>query len=137
MADLLINGKDAYTTWGIRMGSGFIDVLAAPSPLKEFVSNKSRLEDGKRVVVNAPKQEERDIALTFTIEGSTKIDYNSKKKAFISELYKGKVSIQIPENGDEVYHLIYTGKNVTYSQNISQTFGKITCKFNEPNPADR
>lgn len=29
MADLLINGKDAYITWGVRMGEGVLDVLGA------------------------------------------------------------------------------------------------------------
>lgn len=137
MSDLLINGKDAYATWGVRMGSGFLDALPAPSAMKEFIVNKSRLENGKRIIVNDPKQDERDLTLTFTIEGSTKTDYQSKKKSFISELYKGKIEVQVPDNGNEIYHLIYTGKSVTYAQNTTQTFGKITCKFNEPNPADR
>ena len=29
MSDLLINTQDAYTTWGVRMGEGFLDVLGA------------------------------------------------------------------------------------------------------------
>ena len=27
MAELIINGKDAFTEWGIRMGDGFLDTL--------------------------------------------------------------------------------------------------------------
>ena len=48
MADLLINGRDAYKTWGVRMGDKFLDVLGASLPMKEFIENKSRLEHGKR-----------------------------------------------------------------------------------------
>lgn len=135
--ELLINGKDAYATWGVRMGDGFLDVIGASSPMKEFIENKSRLEHGKRVIINDPKLDERDITITFTIEAKSKSDYKAKKKSFYEELYKGKVAIQIPDNSDEVYHLTYTGKNVSYAQSLDRTFGKISAKFNEPNPSNR
>lgn len=135
--ELLINGKDAYSTWGVRIGDKFLDTIGASSHMKEFIENKSRLEHGKRVIMNNPKLDERDITLTFTIEGKSKSDYQSKKKAFYEELYKGKVDIQVPDNSDEVYHLTYTGKNVSYAQSLDRTFGKVSMRFNEPNPANR
>ena len=131
MSDLLINTQDAYTTWGVRMGEGFLDVLGASSPMKEFIENKSRLEHGKRVIINDPKIDEREITLSFTIEGNSQSDYQAKKKAFFEELYKGVA------NSNEIYHLIYLGKSVAYAQSLDQTFGKISAKFNEPNPANR
>ena len=137
MTDLLINTQDAYTTWGVRMGEGFLDVLGASSPMKEFIENKSRLEHGKRVIINDPKIDEREITLSFTIEGNSQSDYQAKKKAFFEELYKGVVDIQVPANSNEIYHLIYLGKSVAYAQSLDQTFGKISAKFNEPNPANR
>ena len=137
MSDLLINTEDAYTTWGVRMGEGFLDVLGASSPMKEFIENKSRLEHGKRVIINDPKIDEREITLSFTIEGNSQSDYQAKKKAFFEELYKGVVDIQVPANSNEIYHLIYLGKSVAYAQSLDQTFGKISAKFNEPNPANR
>ena len=135
--ELIINNKDAYATWGVRMGDNFLDVLGASSPMKEFIENKSRLEHGKRVIINDPKIDEREITLSFTIEGSSQSDYQSKKKAFFDELYKGKVDIQVPANSSEVYYLIYTGKSVTYAQSIDRTFGKVSMKFSEPNPVNR
>ncbi len=137
MNELLINGENAYTTWGVRMGEGFLDVIGASSPMKEFIENKSRLEHGKRVIINNPKVDEREITLSFAIEGSSRSDYQSKKKAFFDELYKGKVDIQVPANSSEIYHLIYLGKSITYAQSLDLTFGKISAKFNEPNPANR
>ena len=137
MSDLLINTQDAYTTWGVRMGEGFLDVLGASSPMKEFIENKSRLEHGKRVIINDPKIDEREITLSFTIEGNSQSDYQAKKKAFFEELYKGVVDIQVPANSNEIYHLIYLGKSVAYAQSLAQTFEKISAKFNEPNPANR
>mgnify|MGYP001632136452 FL=1 len=135
MNELLINGENAYTTWGVRMGEGFLDVIGASAPMKDFIENKSRLEHGKRVIINNPKVDEREITLSFTIEGNSQSDYQAKKKAFFDELYKGVVDIQIPANSSEVYHLIYTGKSVTYAQSLDRTFGKISAKFNEPNPS--
>lgn len=134
MADLIINGKDALKTWGVRMGDGFLDALGASSAMKESVSNKSRLEHGTRYDDSDPKLEERDITLTFTIEGNSKEDFRQKKNSFFNELYAIKFDISVPANSDEIYHLRYTGKSVTYSQNISRTFAKIAAKFNEPNP---
>lgn len=137
MADLLINGRDAYKTWGVRMGDKFLDVLGASLPMKEFIENKSRLEHGKRVIINNPKIDEREITLSFTIEGNSKSDYQAKKRTFFEELYKGVIDIQIPANSSDIYHLIYLGKSITYAQSLDRTFGKCSMKFCEPNPSLR
>lgn len=137
MADLLINNKDTFATWGVRMGDGFLDIIGAAVPLKEFIENKSRLEHGKRVIINNPRVDEREMTLSFTIEGSSQSDYQAKKKAFFEELYKGAVDIQVPDNSSEIYHLVYSGKSVTYAQSLDRTFGKVSAKFNEPNPINR
>lgn len=135
--ELLINNKDAYATWGVRIGDGFLDAIGASAPMKEFIENKSRLEHGKRVIINNPKVDERELTLSFTLEGSSQADYQTKKKAFFDELYKGAVDIQVPANSDEIYHLIYLGKSITYGQTLGRTFGKISSKFCEPNPTLR
>lgn len=137
MADLLINGQDAFQTWGVRMGEGFLDSIDSLAPMKEFIESKSRLEHGKRVSTTNPKLDERDLTLSFTIQGSSQLDYSAKKKAFQEELYKGSLTIQVPPLNNEVYHLTYTGKSVSYGLSLNRTFGKISAKFNEPNPANR
>lgn len=137
MEELILNGKNAFTEWGIKMGDGFLDALGTPAPMKDFIENKSRLEHGKRVIVNNPKLDERDLTLTFTIQGSSKADYQTKKAAFQNELYKGSMTVQVPANSSEVYRLIYTGKSITYAQSLDRTFGKLSAKFNEPNPTNR
>lgn len=137
MPDLIINNKDALKEWGVRINDNFLDMLGAPVSLKEFIENKSRLEHGKEMVVESPKLDERELALTFTIQGGSPEDYQRKKKAFFEELYKGTVDIQVPDNSSEVYHLVYLGKSVSYAQSLDRTFGKITSKFCEPNPAIR
>lgn len=137
MTELIINGKDAFQEWGVRMGDNFLDVLNAPIPMKEFIENSSRLEHGKRVSVANAKLDSREITLTFTIEGQSESDFLDKKSLFYNELYKGKVDIHIPDNGSEIYHLIYRGKSISYAQSLDRTFGKFSIKFEEPNPSNR
>ena len=136
MADLLINTKDALETWGVRMGDNFISAIQEPAPLKEFVENKSRLNDGKEVDVSNPKLDERDVTLVFNIEGDTESRYLSNYKSFVAELQKGKVDINVPVLGTEIYHLIFK-KSSSFSMNRQRTFSKLSVKFNEPNPNNR
>lgn len=70
------------------MGDKFLDVLGASLPMKEFIENKSRLEHGKRVIINNPKIDEREITLSFTIEGNSKSDYQAKKGLFLKNYTK-------------------------------------------------
>ena len=56
IGELFINGKDAYTTWGISMDDTSLSALMTPAPNKDLVENKSRLEHGKRVITDNPKR---------------------------------------------------------------------------------
>lgn len=133
----MINGKDAWTQWGVNMGDGFIDTLDALLPMKGYIENESRLEDGKRVLTSNVKKDSREITLSFTITGTSESDYRSKKKAFETELYNGALTISVPKISGDVYHLIYTGKNVSYGLSLDRCFGNFSAKFEEPNPSDR
>lgn len=135
--DLFINGKDALETWGARMGDSFLDAIDGFNEMKDYIENESRLEHGKRVITDNAKVDSREITLQFTIEGSSESDYRSKKKAFQTELEKGAVNIKVPVLGNEVYKLIYLGKSVSYGLSLDRCFGKISSKFEEPNPMDR
>ena len=50
--ELYINGKDAWVTWGVNMGDGFLDALDAPLQMKEYIDNERRLEQGKRMITS-------------------------------------------------------------------------------------
>jgi len=135
-SDLLINGSDAYETYGIRMGDDFIDNINAFPTMKAYVENTSRLEHGKRVVIGNPKVSSNSVTLTFLLEGSTHADFLTKKAAFLAELAKGYITIQVPKDSDDVYHLIYK-KGTSYAQNPQRTFCKVACQFDEPSPNNR
>lgn len=135
--ELFINEKDAWKEWGVSMGSGFIDAIDAPLPMKAYVENTSRLEHGKRVMTQNAKVDSRDITLGFTITGASESDYRAKKEAFGAELCKGAFTIRIPELGSETYKMIYTGKSISYGLSLNRRFGHFTMKVTEPNPMDR
>ena len=135
--ELYINEKDAWTTWGVNMGEGFLDAIDAPLPMKEYVEDESRLEDGIRIDTGNPKVDSREITLGFTIMGSSETDYRSKKAAFQTELQKGAFTIRIPTLGTQKYKMVYTGKSISYGLSKRRDFGHFTMKCTEPNPADR
>lgn len=135
--ELFINGKDAWITWGINMGDNFLDEIDGFNEMKDYIENESRLEHGKRVITINAKVSSRELTLQFTITGNSEKDYRTKKKAFQAELEKGNVKIKIPALGSDVYNLIYKGKNISYGLSLDRCFGKISSKFEEPNPMDR
>ena len=136
MADLLINGKDALVEWGVRMGDNFLDVLNGYYPMKDYITNNDRTQDGVQYV-GVPKVNERNITLNFTMEGNSASDFNAKNMAFIEVMRGGDIVIQVPEDSPAVYHLKYTGKNCTFARNTERTFAKIGLAFIEPNPTNR
>ena len=137
IGDLYINGKDCWFEWGVSMGNGFLDAIDSFVPTKAFIENESRAEDGKRVLVVAPRVASRDLTLHFTICGENEYDFRYKKNAFEQELRSGMLEVVVPSLGYSVYRLIYTGKNVTYRMSKARNFCAFSAKFEEPNPADR
>lgn len=143
MGDLLINDKDAYKTWGVKMGDGFLDALSAPCEIKDLIENESRKEHGKRVLLSDSsgnslvRLSSRDVTLTFNIHGTTTADCRNKKNKLLAEFFKGKITIEVPELENEIYKLIYKGKSSSFGWSLNRMDCKITIKFEEPNPSDR
>lgn len=139
MPELRINKIDTiYEHFGVKMGEGFLDALTEPLSLKDYIQNESRLEHGKRVIVDAnPKIASRDLLLDFTIEGNTPADFRTKKNSFLEMMYKGMITLQVPQESEDVYHLIYRGKGSEYGMNPMRTFCHMILKFEEPNPTRR
>ena len=135
--ELYINERDAWKVWGVNMEEGFLDTIDAPLPMKEYIQDESRLEDGIRIDTSNPKVDSREITLGFTITGNSETDYRSKKSAFQSELQKGMFTIRVPALGTQKYKMVYTGKSISYGLSKSRDFGHFTMKCTEPNPADR
>lgn len=141
--DLLIKGvgdeayMNGYDTYKVRMGNGFIDAIEGGIQLKDIIENDSRLEHGTQMLVTT-KKAKRSVTLQFNIFGASQAAYMANKAAFEAMLHKGLVSIKVNDtNHPNYYHLVYTGKSVTYKHSYNGHFGIMTCQFIEPNPNNR
>lgn len=82
--ELKINKYSVYDTFGVRMGDGFLDALTEPLTLKENIENESRLEHGKRIIVDAnPKIASRELLLDFTLPVVPKKTFCKRKIVFL------------------------------------------------------
>jgi len=132
--ELKINGIDA-STLGVRMSGNFLSDIAAPTSLKDFIDNESRLENGVQRIHNSPKYASRDVTLEFAIIGKSESDFLAKLNAFKNILYAGQVTIHIPVLG-ETYYMTYQ-RSQNFSFGNSRMSAKISVKLNEANPANR
>lgn len=135
--ELLINGKDAWNEWGVNMGDGFLSSIDAFVPMKDYIVNEERSQDGKSVMLSHRRVASRELTLKFTIMGENEEDFRDKRRRFEIVLQSGFVNVQIPQLGYTTYRLVYLGKNVAYAMNRARTFCTISAKFEEPNPNNR
>lgn len=133
--EFYINGKDAYTEWGISMDTSSLSALMTPPPMKDFVENTSRLQHGKRMVTTNPKVDERNITLTFNLTAKTKELFFSRYSSFCEELKKGTLAITTKYQDDVVYKTVY--QSCTQFTQFMQGIAKYSLKLTEPNPEDR
>lgn len=135
--ELIINGKDAWSTYRVKMGSGFVEALEADADNKDYITNTVRTEHGTRVVPIRPKKAERSITLEFVIIGKDHNDYNARVKAFDAIMDNGFVTIQVPKSKDDIYRLFCARKSTSYSRGRGGAIGKKSIKFSEYDPTDR
>lgn len=133
--ELCINGKDAYTTWGISMNETSLSDLMAPPANKAFIENDSRLQHGKRVIVADPKMDERNLTLQINLTASGEEQFFERYHNFCKELATGALCIKTKYQPDIVYKMIYLSCS-QFSQ-FMRGIGKFSLKLNEPNPNDR
>lgn len=131
---------EAYTdlgTFGITLTRGWREALLKPASVKDYSKNDSRLEHGIRMVASAKytKKKERDVQMTFFLEGDTEADYLDKYEKFLNKLaYSGMVLFKVPIM-KRVFKFVYSDC-VKYGD-FGLKKGNFTLKFTEPNPDDR
>lgn len=133
---LMINGEDAYLTWGIFMDDTALSTLMTPAPCKEFISNKYRSKDGKRVIKHNPRLDEREITIGFNMTAKDEKTFLTNYAKFCEDvLAKGELVIHTSFQPDVWYRCIYLSCT-QFSQYIRQ-LAKFSLKLNEPDPSDR
>lgn len=135
VGELFINGKDAYTEWGISMDASSLSALMTPAPNKELIENKSRLEHGKRVITSNPKKDERDLTLTINLTARNEVQFFDRYASFCEELETGVLNISTRYQPGIVYKTIYLSCS-QFTQFV-RGIANFSLKLNEPNPKDR
>lgn len=135
IGELFINNKDAYLEWGLFMDETSLSSLMTPAPNKSFIENKSRQQNGKRVIKVNPKKDERNLTLQINFVASSKESFFEKYYSFCNELDSGVLNIKTKYQPNVVYKTIYVSCN-QFSQ-FMQGIAKYVLKINEPDPTDR
>lgn len=133
--ELYINGKDAYTTWGISMDDTSLSELMTPVSNKEFVENESRLEHGKKVIVSNPRLDARNVTLKINLSATSEQQFFERYNSFCKELATGVLEIKSKYQPDVVYKTIY--QSCSQFSQFMRGIGKFTLKLVESNPNDR
>lgn len=133
--ELYINGKDAYTTWGISMDDTSLSELMTPVSNKEFIENESRLEHGKKVIVSNPRLDARNVTLKINLSATSEQQFFERYNSFCKELATGVLEIKSKYQPDVVYKTIY--QSCSQFSQFMRGIGKFTLKLVESNPNDR
>ena len=135
--ELFINGKDAYSEWGISMDTASLSALMTPAGNKDLPENKSRLEHGKRVVSDSSimKIDERQLTLTINLTAKNESEFFSRYSSFCKELATGKLNIRTKYQPEVVYKTIY--KSCSQFTQFMRGIAHFSLKLDEPNPTDR
>lgn len=129
-----INNIDAYATWGARLVDESFDNLLTPAPKKEPLVYESSDSDGK-IVEPSPYKSDKNVTLIFDIECASLSDYLTKFNAFVQAVDNGIIAIKVP-----VLKTVYNLVAESYLSLLSGTGmrnGKLSVRFNEPNPVNR
>lgn len=133
---LIINGKDAFTTWGVVLEQDALSALMAPAPLKPFPENKSRIEHGKQVLTTiAAKIDERTISLPLIMTAATEAAFRAAYFAFVTELQAGALTITTSFLPGVKFRMIY--ENCQQFTQFQRQTAKFLLRLTEPNPNNR
>lgn len=131
-----INGLDLWLTYKANLVKGaYKDLMKLPNA-KTWVSNKSRLEDGTRVAIpDGLRLAERDVKITFCVEGATAEQLAANYKALIKACTTDQLTLKVTRLA-QTFHLVYKqmGTMKFYDNQLLRT---VELTFTEPDPANR
>lgn len=132
---LYINGKDAYLTWGVFLGTDAVSALMTPSASKDFITNSYRAYDGKRIVRNNPRVADRDITLQFCMTAKNEETFLKHYESLCEELATGWLVLRTVFQPKVYYRCSYT--SCTQFSQFNRKIAKFSLKLNEPDPTNR
>lgn len=137
----LVNEDDSsyldLDTFGITLVKGWREALLTPAPVKEYVTNDSRLQHGQSVIATPKyaKKDKRDVSISFFLEGETEEEYLQRYEDFLNKIaYSGEFYLKIPQL-KRIFKLVYSQCSQFGDYGLKK--GKFVLKLTEYNPDDR
>ena len=124
-------------TFGVTLVRGWREALLTPTSVKSYVTNDSRLEHGEQIIATSKyaKMGERDVSISFFLEGSSQDDYLQKYEAFLNKIaFSGQICMKV-SCLKRVFKFVYSQCSQFGDYGLKK--GKFTIKFTESNPNDR
>lgn len=129
-----IDGRDIWEEYGASLVKGAYAALLKPPAAKECVSNTSRLEHGKRVVlIGTQKMESREVSFSFVVEGGTEAELASRFSLLLKDITGGAIKLGVPRLGRSFTLLYKSAEEVKAYRTRFIRVLKVT--FEEPDPS--
>ena len=137
---LINEGDSSYVDldiFGITLIKGWREALLTPAPVKDYVTNDSRLEHGQSVIATPKyaKKDKRDVSISFFLEGKTEEEYLQRYENFLNKIaYSGEFCLKVPQL-KRIFKLVYSQCSQFGDYGLKR--GKFVLKLTEYNPDDR
>lgn len=129
-----INGKELKATWNAFLKAGAYAEFLGTGSMKEYVENDYRDQNGKEVLIDNPREDSRELTVSFVINGSTRPVLLSNYNSLIAELQSGELEIMIPDlNCTFLCYYKSSSKPKTFTADTIV----IDVTLAEPNPKGR
>ncbi|MES5135658.1 hypothetical protein ABVC71_08170 [Prevotella amnii] len=132
---LRINGKDAYTEWGISMDETSLSALMTPPPVKPYITNEDRMKHGKEYLYSSVNVDSRDVTLQLNLTATSEEQFFVRYASFCEVLAQGKIDIETSFQKGVVYHCLY--QSCSQFSQFMRGIGKFILKIIETNPSNR
>lgn len=133
--DLIINGRNARTSWGVVTTVNTLGTLLAFPALKEMPEFTSRLESGSRIDTENPLPDAREITLELQLTAATPEDFYSRLEAFRLELMKGAFTLSTSDRPGTIYRMVY--RSCPQFTQFRRGMAVLGLKVAEPDPGNR
>lgn len=123
--------------FGVTLTRGWREALLTPAPVKDYVSNDSRIEHGVNMIATpeCTKLNKRNVDIPLFLEGHSTEDYLEKLESFFEKItYSGEFCMKVPCL-KRVFKFVYSQCSKFGDYGLKK--GIFTLKLVEPNPKDR
>lgn len=123
--------------FGVTLTRGWREALLTPAPVKDYVSNDSRIEHGVNMIATpeCTKLNKRNVDIPLFLEGHSTEDYLEKLESFFEKIaYSGEFCMKVPCL-KRVFKFVYSQCSKFGDYGLKK--GNFTLKLVEPNPKDR